>query len=466
MPLKIILRYLVPLLLASAGAAAWGQTIQLTLNVPECRVPAGKVLPDKYYKLKSAGKAFKWVTKATAKDRLVSGGGWERVDGSDMRDWFSFYRIDLNGDGICDWYLNVSAPTSTGGDHDSINTLYLGGPAGWSRIGAAVPGNKPDALGFGETYAQQAQFLFGEEPSLIHDAAGNTNYLITAFYSRNERRDSKPGYRIYAWDAGKRTLRLLDKRKQGSKAAEVYAFFKAHGARTLANRPAGERDSITDFDPEVEAFELATAQEHALQATDLSLLPQQVCEAPAKAPPASVLNKIYPGFSTTTNPPFRHDVDITGDGWCDWVSSAAQPPHRNGVALDQPLMKDFIFVGSMSGWRRFGNQKAMRAFVDQHDADQPGPYRGDAEVSAFVSPLFIYAKGELRPYVAAISIGQDVLDARAEDVVVYRWNDEFDALLQVGEQERTTVLQFLQMHYCGNKVNLPVQSVAEAVCAR
>lgn len=234
------------------------QSTQWTIDVPACRMPTGKVLPDKYYQLPKDQDAFRWVPMAASGDHVIEGNGWERVDGSAMRDWFSFYRIDLNGDGICDWYLNAAAPISTGGDRESINTLYLGRAAGWTRIGADVPQDKPDVLGYGKTSAQQRQFLFGEEPSVIHDAASKANYIVAALYSRNGQRSGRPGYRIFNWDAGRNVLRLLDKWEPDSKAAQVYAYFKAHGARMPASA-ATASDSIQAFDPDVEAFELEQA---------------------------------------------------------------------------------------------------------------------------------------------------------------------------------------------------------------
>ena len=168
-------------------------------------------------------------------------------------------RMTLDGDGYCDWYLDTASPMSSGGDRDSINTLYLGGVRGWERTGAAIPANKPDQLGFGKADAEQERYLFGEEPAVIHDAASKSNYIIAALYERNTQRDSRPGYRIFDWDAGKKTLRLLDKWAPGSKAAEVYAFFKAHGARRPAPVSVAAEDSIQLYDPEVEAFELTQA---------------------------------------------------------------------------------------------------------------------------------------------------------------------------------------------------------------
>ncbi len=156
----------------------------------------------------------------------------------------------MNGDGYCDWYLNVSVPMSAGGDRDSINTLYLGGPRGWSRTGATMPADKPDELGYGKSDQEQPQYLFGEKLAVIHDAA---------FYNRNVQRDGRPGYRIFDWNADKKTLRLLDKWMPGSKAAEVYAHFKVHGARIPSKETAAAGDTIQSFDPEVEEYELEQA---------------------------------------------------------------------------------------------------------------------------------------------------------------------------------------------------------------
>jgi len=257
--MKTIPHIVMTVVMASASAAAFSRPVQATLSIPECRIPSGVVLPDKYYTLPKAKNAFNWVAGATRGDGVVEGNGWERVDGSGMHDWFSFYRIDLNGDGLCDWYLNAAAPMSTGGDRESINTLYLGRAAGWTRIGADVPQDKPDGLGYGKTSAQQRQFLFGEEPAVIHDAASKANYIVAALYSRNGQRSGRPGYRIFNWDADRNTLRLLDKWAPGSKAAQVYVYFKAHGARMPASAATAASDTIQAFDPDVEAFELEQA---------------------------------------------------------------------------------------------------------------------------------------------------------------------------------------------------------------
>lgn len=233
--------------------------MRLTTDIPDCCMSVGKILPQKYQTLAKKNKEFAWVRKAGADDANVNGNGWETIDGSSIHTWFKFSRVDLDNDGMCDWYLHAAFQMSIGGDHDSINTLYLGRKGGWLRIGATLPANRPDELGFGKAYEQQQGYLFGEEIGVIHDATKRVNYLIGAFYSRHVRRDSMPGYRVMVWDADKKTLRLLDKWKPGSKAAEVYAFFKQHGAQTPAPKTAAPEDTLYHFDPEIEAFEMEQA---------------------------------------------------------------------------------------------------------------------------------------------------------------------------------------------------------------
>lgn len=233
--------------------------MQLTTKVPECRMPAGNVLPDRYYKLAKTKKEFNWVLKAMPSDHFVNGEGWERIDGSSMFDWFSFYRVDLNNDGYCDWYVNTSTPISAAGDRDSINTIYLGSSKGWMRIGATVPNDKPDGLGRGKSYQEQNRYLFGEDIAIIHDVVSNINYFVTAFYNRHDQYHMRPGYRIFDWDSDKKMLRLLDKWQPGSKAAKVYAFFKTYGAWLPKNETKMSNDSIQQFDPSIEALELMLA---------------------------------------------------------------------------------------------------------------------------------------------------------------------------------------------------------------
>lgn len=271
-------------LILAAACCCLGQAAAqgLTLRVPECKPAAPKALPEKYYALAKRHKEFAWVAQVRRDAPFASGEGWERVDGSDMRDSYSFRRIDLDNDGYCDWYLDTSSPLSTGGDRDSVNTLYLGAPRGWIRIGATVPDNMPDVLGFGKA-AEQQRYQFGEEPGVIYDAGQRINYLVTAFYSRHQARDAQPGYRILSWDAAGKNLRMLDKWQPGSKAAEVYAYFKKHGAYVAPGPGERAEDTILNFDKEIEAYErrqACSADAEEIVERKISLILLATCKRP------------------------------------------------------------------------------------------------------------------------------------------------------------------------------------------
>jgi hypothetical protein len=236
-----------------ACAQAPTRALKLTTVVPACTMPEGRVLPLAYYAWPRHGKPLAWAAATTALQGIASGEGQERYDGSGLHDWFELTRVDLDNDGTCDWFVTMSAPDSSGGDHDTLNTLYLGRPTGWERVGARVRPGDVDTLGSGRSDEDQHDFLFGEGLATIHDAMTRTNYFVTAFLERATQQSSTSGYRIFNWDVSRKTLRLLDKWQPGSPGAQVYAFFKAQGAHSSdARAPAG----LVKFDPAVEAREL------------------------------------------------------------------------------------------------------------------------------------------------------------------------------------------------------------------
>jgi hypothetical protein len=250
------------LLLAACGALTTtltpvrAQTAakELTTDVPACTMPAGRALPDVYYARPRHGKVLAWASAVTRMQGVAGGEGQERYDGTGIRDWFDFVQVDLNNDDICDWFVTMSAPDSSGGDHDTLNTLYLGQTKGWQRIGAHVAPGDVDMLGSRRSQAEQKDFLFGEGIATIHDTAARVNYFVTSFQDRDTGQSIRPGYRIFTWDGQKKTLRLLDKWLPGSIGAQVYAYFKSHGAHSSDSAAKG---GLVKFDPEVEALELS-----------------------------------------------------------------------------------------------------------------------------------------------------------------------------------------------------------------
>ena len=64
---------------------------------------------------------------------------------------------------------------------------------------------------------------------------------------------NQEGYHICVWHKSKNRLEEPDKWQSGSSAAQIYAFFKRHGAVDPAQRGA---DRIVAFGPSVEKTEL------------------------------------------------------------------------------------------------------------------------------------------------------------------------------------------------------------------
>lgn len=222
----------------------------LGTDVPACRTGGGPALPQVYLDLARRDRDFGWIAKVKPDAQEVQGSGWERVEGSGLRDDFTFVRVDLDGDGVCDWFQTSSAPQSSGGDRSSFNTLYLWRSGRWQRRGADMPVSKPDVLGLGSSYAQRAVWQFGDQLALLQDPATSQTWFITWHERRDESSAEAPGYRLSLWDSKRQRLVVQDKWKPDSAAAKVYAVFKAKGARGT-----GSNASAISFDPAIETAE-------------------------------------------------------------------------------------------------------------------------------------------------------------------------------------------------------------------
>ena len=418
-------------------------------------------MPEKYLALAKRHKDFAWAAKVGRDDAMVSRGGWERHEGSGMRDWFSFYRIDINNDGHCDWYLNASTPLSTGGDRDSINTVYLGHPEGWVRIGASIPNDKPDQLGFGKAAAEQQKYLFGEEPGVIYDASQKISYLITALYNRHDGRSAMPGYRILTWDASGKTLRALDKWQPGSKAAEVYVHFKKSGAYAMPVKGQKPDEAVLHFDQEVEAFELEQAcadpadadaagagaevavSAHLLASTCAHAAPQPTLALRSDAPqcktPTAKLPKL--GVDARHDAPTEITADFNGDGWCDYALGVPYPINSRMNAYD---LSQLMVLGQAGGWKRVFNGKKSHQLADEGVSSETWPtFRIDLTDIRLVFPA---RRGA--PFVLGLMAGgdedgkRDMGNGCHQYRSVHRWDDAHGTFRKADAATRDAVLSY------------------------
>ncbi|MEO1768090.1 hypothetical protein [Thiobacter aerophilum] len=251
---------------------ASGAEMELTLEIPACKMPPGKPLPPKYYAAARKWKEFGWVRSVSGADSVVYGTGWEGLRGSGLYANFYFYKLDLNSDGFCDWVLVYQTPALSvvSQDFEILNTFFLGTHNGWVRIGATVFKDDPDSIDRLVSKADQGRFAyFSDPPLLILDIHLNHSFIIGTFeHPDNDhptaKRVHRYGYCVYLWNTHTNTLEELDKWQPGSAAAQVYAFFKKHGAVNVAESGASR---IARFDPDIEKaeFESGCKDERALK---------------------------------------------------------------------------------------------------------------------------------------------------------------------------------------------------------
>lgn len=197
---------------------------------------------------------------------------------------------------------------------------------------------------------------------------------------------------------------------------------------------------------------LAGSPSHADEINDFSLEPTRACKRPPKAPPAKLLNQrfkdeINEQGATHSNAPFLEKNDINGDGWCDWVSPNGWAPHR---FEEVPSVENFIYLGSKTGWRKFGDLKKFHKDMDGREESENWMGPG-TEVSYFIEPIFLYSTTNVAPYILSTQLNEDIIPVIMDDVSVYRWDITYDMPLKVSDEERKMVITFVRKATCSTR---------------
>lgn len=210
-------------------------------------------------------------------------------------------------------------------------------------------------------------------------------------------------------------------------------------------------------------------------AEELLFAPTIPCKKPPKSPPRKMLDRFFPDIEGDTDPagygvanrPFETNVDINGDGWCDWVSLGGSAPHMFG---ESPPMEHFLFLGTETGWRRFGTIKDPLQPLPPSRLEGPRVLPPKAIVSAFQDPLFVYSSQQSAPYVVVTRTTEDILTAVMSDVDIYRWNDDLDMLELLTLKARAPIILFLRDNACNNssliraRAELSSHQTLDAIC--
>lgn len=138
------------------------------------------------------------------------------------------------------------------------------------------------------------------------------------------------------------------------------------------------------------------------------------------------------------------NIDLDGDGWCDWIISL---PYPTNTQLPEYRAGEAILLGTPEGARSFGNMKRLKAFWKRklpvpEGLVVPGAVTGMAPV------LVAYAAEGTAPYFAGFSSAYPDFWGNPGSYRIYRWNHEFDMPQEVSKHDYAFVMRFWQKEFC------------------
>lgn len=94
---------------------------------------------------------------------------------------------------------------------------------------------------------------------------------------------------------------------------------------------------------------LGPAQAQSLDASTLSLHPPAACKGAGRPAPRT-RDTVHAEIAGTP----ASDIDVDGDGWCDWITSLPYPTNSQG---QEYRAREAILLGTANGTRSFGNRE-------------------------------------------------------------------------------------------------------------
>lgn len=190
----------------------------------------------------------------------------------------------------------------------------------------------------------------------------------------------------------------------------------------------------------------APAKADTATASNLRLKPTVACKGAGRPAP-----KIKQTVAMSTVGAPARDIDLNGDGWCDWIFTLAAPTN---TGMPEESVDQGIVLGTPTGARTFGNIERMRQLRRQK---QPVP--DDLAIPtapAGLAPVLVaYAGTSAVPYFMGFSGSYPTFWDTPSDYQIWRWNAEFDTPQQVGSEEYVTVMRFWQKQYCPGRKYTP-----------
>lgn len=225
------------LLGASAASAA-----PFSTGRPSCRQNAASPLPASYA-------SFDWTRMIRPGDTHVRHDDDPEVNpsGGKKRLRYDLYRLDLDGDGWCDWLSLIDeyryVPGFSRGYSDTVTVVYLWRDTAWKRYGPSVDENQNDGAVLKQGRSVSWEYRRINASIGVLQSKEGPVYLLTS--------GTRSGHSVFRWSEADGALVELDKWRDGSDARAVYEFFKRNGAYGLQD------DQPLRFDPAKENEEIA-----------------------------------------------------------------------------------------------------------------------------------------------------------------------------------------------------------------
>jgi hypothetical protein len=187
---------------------------------------------------------------------------------------------------------------------------------------------------------------------------------------------------------------------------------------------------------------LGPAQAQSLDASTLSLHPPAACKGAGRPAPRT-RDTVHAEIAGTP----ASDIDVDGDGWCDWITSLPYPTNSQG---QEYRAREAILLGTANGTRSFGNRARLKRYWKTHPQELSNLVVPDGTVG-MAPPLVAYAGRDPAPYFAGFSGAFPDYWGDGDAYKVYKWNQEADAPKQVSSSEYVVVMRFWQKRYCEGK---------------
>jgi hypothetical protein len=184
---------------------------------------------------------------------------------------------------------------------------------------------------------------------------------------------------------------------------------------------------------------LGPAQAQSLDASTLSLRPPAACKG-AGRPAPRISDTVHAEIAGTP----ASDIDLDGNGWCDWITSLPYPTNSQG---QEYRAREAILLGTANGTRPFGDSALLKRYWKTHPQELSNLVVPDGTVG-MAPPLVAYAGKDPVPYFAGFSGAFPDYWGDGDAYKVYKWNQEADAPQQVSSSEYVVVMKFWQKKYC------------------